>query len=172
MPLKSIRAWLGADRQDSQEFAPLRETLDALDHLEPDRARYLAAFAYLLGRVAHADQHVSTEETLAMEALVQEHGQVSRDQAMVVVQLAKASNLLFGGTANFLVARELSALATYEQKLALMRCLFAVSATDEAISTAEEGEIHRIAKELRIDHPDLVELRVAHQRHLPGISRE
>jgi uncharacterized tellurite resistance protein B-like protein len=172
MPLKSIRAWLGADMQDSQEFAPLRETLDALDHLEPDRARYLAAFAYLLGRVAHADQHVSTEETLAMEALVQEHGQVSRDQAMVVVQLAKASNLLFGGTANFLVARELSALATYEQKLALMRCLFAVSATDEAISTAEEGEIHRIAKELRIDHPDLVALRVAHQRHLPGISRE
>jgi uncharacterized tellurite resistance protein B-like protein len=172
MPLKSIRAWLGADRQDSQEFAPLRETLDALDHLEPDRARYLAAFAYLLGRVAHADQHVSTEETLAMEALVQEHGQVSRDQAMVVVQLAKASNLLFGGTANFLVARELSALATYEQKLALMRCLFAVSATDEAISTAEEGEIHRIAKELRIDQPDLVALRVAHQRHLPGMSRE
>lgn len=172
MPLKSIRAWLGADRQDSQEFAPLRETLDALDHLEPDRARYLAAFAYLLGRVAHADQHVSTEETLAMEALVKEHGQVSRDQAMVVVQLAKASNLLFGGTANFLVARELSALATYEQKLALMRCLFAVSATDEAISTAEEGEIHRIAKELRIDQPDLVALRVAHQRHLPGMSRE
>jgi uncharacterized tellurite resistance protein B-like protein len=172
MPLKSIRAWLGADRQDGQEFAPLRETLDALDHLEPDRARYLAAFAYLLGRVAHADQHVSTEETLAMEALVQEHGQVSRDQAMVVVQLAKASNLLFGGTANFLVARELSALATYEQKLALMRCLFAVSATDEAISTAEEGEIHRIAKELRIDQPDLVALRVAHQRHLPGMSRE
>jgi uncharacterized tellurite resistance protein B-like protein len=172
MPLKSIRAWLGADGQESQEFAPLRETLDALDHLEPDRARYLAAFAYLLGRVAHADQHVSTEETLAMEALVEEHGQVSRDQAMVVVQLAKASNLLFGGTANFLVARELSALATYEQKLALMRCLFAVSATDEAISTAEEGEIHRIAKELRIDQPDLVALRVAHRRHLPGVSRE
>jgi uncharacterized tellurite resistance protein B-like protein len=172
MPLKSIRAWLGADRQESQEFAPLRETLDALDHLEPDRARYLAAFAYLLGRVAHADQHVSAEETLAMEALVEEHGQVSRDQAMVVVQLAKASNLLFGGTANFLVARELSALATYEQKLALMRCLFAVSATDEAISTAEEGEIHRIAKELRIDQPDLVALRVAHRRHLPGVSRE
>ena len=44
---------------------------------------------------------------------------------MVVVQLAKTSNLLFGGTANFLVAREFSELATYDQKLALMRCLFA-----------------------------------------------
>jgi Tellurite resistance protein TerB len=91
---------------------------------------------------------------------------------MIVVQLAKTSNLLFGGTANFLVAREFAALATDDQKLALMRCVFEVSAADEAISTAEEGEIHRIANELRIDLPDLVALRVAHRRHLPGMSSE
>src|SRR5688572_17968090 len=50
-PLKSLRAWLGVDAGETREFAPLRETLEALDHLEPDRARYLGAFAYLLGRV-------------------------------------------------------------------------------------------------------------------------
>jgi len=172
MPWTSLRSWLRVDSPEKPEFAPLRDTLAALDHLEPARARYLAAFAYLLGRVAHADQHVSPEETRAMEALVREHGQLSGDQAMVVVQLAKTSNLLFGGTANFLVAREFSEMAAYDQKLALMRCLFAVSATDESISIAEEGEIHRIANELRIDHPDLVALRVAHQRHLPGIPRQ
>jgi uncharacterized tellurite resistance protein B-like protein len=172
MPLKSIRAWLGLDKPDSSESAPLRETLDALDHLEPERARYLAGFAYLLGRVAHADQHVSPEETQTMEALLIDQGDLTREQAMLVVQLAKTSNLLFGGTANFLVAREFSASATYEQKLALMRCLFAMSATDTSISTSEEGEIHRIATELRIDRPDLLRLRVAHQRHLPGVSRE
>jgi len=171
MVFKSIRAWLGVDQPDAPEFAPLRETLEALDHLEPDRARYLAAFAYLLGRVAHADQQVSPEETRRMEALVHQQGQLSPDQAMVVVQLAKTSNLLFGGTANFLVARTFGELAGYEQKLALMRCLFAVAVTDEAISMAEEGEIHRIANELRIEHTDLVALRVAHQRHLPGLSR-
>ncbi len=178
MPLKSIRAWLGVDVPEKQtvaekqKFAPLRETLDALDHLEPDRARYLAAFAYLLGRVAHADQHVSPEETSAMEALVREQVHLSQDQTMVVVQLAKTSNLLFGGTANFLVAREFSKLATQEQKLALMRCLFAVSAADEAISMAEERELHKIAKELGIDRSNLVALRVAHKRHLPGMSRK
>jgi uncharacterized tellurite resistance protein B-like protein len=173
MPLKSIRAWLGVDRTEKdEEFAPLRETLEALDHLEPARARFLGAFAYLLGRVAHADQHVSPEETAAMEALVREHGHVPHDQASIVVQLAKTSNLLFGGTANFLVAREFATLATYDQKLALMRCLFVVSAIDTAISTAEEAEIHRIASELRIDPPDLIALRMAHRRHLPGVSRE
>ncbi len=170
--MKPLRAWLGVDASTSDDTAPLRTTLDALDHMPPDRARNLAAFAYLLGRVAHADQHVSPEETRAMEALVREEGQLSEEQAMVVTQLAKTSNLLFGGTANFLVAREFSALASYDQKLSLMRCLFAVAVTDESISLAEEGEIHRIAKELRIDQPDLVALRVAHRRHLPGLSRE
>ena len=53
-----------------------------------------------------------------------------------------------------------------------MRCLFELSVTDEAISAAEEGEIHRIANELRINQPDLVALRVAHRRYLPGMSRE
>ena len=172
MPLKSIRAWLGIATPQEQEFAPLRQTLDALDHLEPDRARVLAAFAYLLGRVAHANQHVSPEETRAMEALVHEQGALTEDQAMVVVQLAKSSNLLFGGSANFHVARQFAELATYDEKLALMRCLFAVAATDDAISMTEEGEIHRIANELRIERKDLVALRLTHRRHLPGLSRD
>jgi uncharacterized tellurite resistance protein B-like protein len=171
MPLKSIRAWLGIETAQEQEFAPLRQTLDALDHLEPERARVLAAFAYLLGRVAHADQHVSPEETRAMEELVQEQGALTQDQAMVVVQLAKSSNVLFGGSANFLVARQFADLAAYDEKLALMRCLFAVAATDDAISMTEEGEIHRIANELRIEQKDLVALRLSHRRHLPGLSR-
>ena len=171
MPLKSIRAWLGIQTDQEQDFAPLRQTLDALEHLEPDRARVLAAFAYLLGRVADADQHVSSAETRAMEGLVQEQGAITQDQAMLVVQLAKSSNLLFGGSANFLVARQFADLATYDEKLALMRCLFAVAATDDAISMTEEGEIHRIANELRIEQKDLVALRLSHRRQLPGLSR-
>ena len=168
--MRSLRSWLGIEHPEQQEFAPLRETLDALDHIEPERAKFLAAFAYLLGRVAHADRHVSPSEVAAMEAAVQSEGQLSPDQAMVVVQLAKTSNLLFGGTADFLVAREFGAVASYEQKLTLMRCLFAVSATDDSISMAEEGEIHRIANELRVLREDLVALRVAHRQHLPGLS--
>src|ERR687895_831977 len=102
MPLKSIRTWLGVDSPGTPDAAPLRETLDALDHLEPARARYLAAFAYLLGRIAHADHHVSPQETRAMETALIDHGQLIEEQAMLVTQLAKTNNLLFGGTANFL----------------------------------------------------------------------
>ncbi len=169
--MPSLLDWLGLERRAPQEVAPLRDTLDALDHMEPERAKFLAAFAYILGRVAHADRAVSPEEVAAMEAAVRAEGQLSSEQAMVVVQLAKTNNLLFGGTADFLVAREFGAVASYDQKLTLLRCLFAVAASDARISVAEEGEIHRIANELRIQREDLVALRVAHGKHLPGIAR-
>jgi len=168
--MPSLRTWLGLERREPRDVSPLRDTLEALDHMDPERARFLAAFAYILGRVAHADRDVSPEEAAAMESAVRAEGQLTADQAMVVVQLAKTNNLLFGGTADFLVAREFGALASYDQKLTLMRCLFAVAASDTRISVAEEGEIHRIANELRIQREDLLALRVAHGKHLPGLA--
>ena len=173
MPIDTIRHWLGLGtaQLDPPEQAPLRDLIETLEHLEPDRARHLARFAYLLGRVAHADQHVSPEETRAMEALVVEQGELTAEQAVVVVGLAKASNLMFGGTADFLVAQEFAEAATYEQKLALARCLFRVASTDAAISIVEESEIHRIASHLKILPHDLMALRVSHARFLPGLSK-
>jgi len=134
MPIKALRSWLRLDGVDQAEPAPLRDLLDALDRLEAGRARYLARFAYLLGRVAHADRHVSAEETRAMEAILMKEGHLSAEQAMLVVGLARTSNLLFGGTADYLIAQEFAANSTYEEKLGLVGCLFAVSATDQAIT--------------------------------------
>ncbi len=170
MPVHTIRSWLGLGRVDAPEPAPLRAVVEALDRLEPPRAQHLARFAYLLGRVAHADRHVSAEETSAMERLVMDEGQLDAEQAMLVVSLAKSSNLLFGGTADFQVAQEFSEAATYDQKLALARCLFAVASTDEAISMAEETEIHRITNHLKIEPGDLTRLRLEHRQFLPGLS--
>ena len=69
-------------------------------------------------------------------------------------------------------AQEFADTASYAEKLALVRCLFIVSATDQSVSMAEEAEIHRIANQLRIDPGDLTALRVAHRQYLPGLSSE
>ena len=166
----SIRSWLGLAQVDAPEHAPLREVVSALDRLEPERARHISRFAYLLGRVAHADRHVTPEETTTMERSVEERGGLTRDQAMLVVSLAKSSNLLFGSTADYEVAREFADKASYDEKLSLARCLFATAATDEAISMVEETEIHRILTQLRIQPSDLTALRVEHQKFLPGLA--
>ncbi len=166
-----IRSWLRIQQEPSGHAADgLRSLLERLEKLEPARARYLAQFAYLLGRVAHADQHVSAAETQLMERLVAQEGALPEEDAAVVVGLAQTSNRLFGGTENFIVAREFGAATSYDQKLALMRCLFALSAVEGNISILEEREIQRIARELRVDSADVTRLRLEYRRHLPGLS--
>jgi uncharacterized tellurite resistance protein B-like protein len=166
-----LRSWLGVEQTEADtKHDALRELLDALERLEPARAQYLARFAYLLGRAAHADQHVSAQETETMEQLVSREGGIPAEQAMLVVGLAKTSALLFGGTEDFIVARDFAADATYEQKLALVRCLFAVAAAEGRISIEEEREIQRIARALRVEAPDILRLRLEHREHLPGLS--
>jgi uncharacterized tellurite resistance protein B-like protein len=169
--LKSLQSWLGLPPAATEaEPAPLRELVNALDKLAPSRAQYLARFAYLLGRIARADEHISAEELRVMEALVMEQGGLSADQAMLVVSLAKTSSMMFGLSADFAVTQEFTDSTSYDERLALARCLFAVAASDERISIAEEAEVHRITNHLRIEGPHLTAIRLQHRRILPGMS--
>lgn len=173
MPFDTIRGWLGltpSRADDAGDQAPLRHLVDTLDHMEPGKARQLARFAYLLGRIAHADQQVTDDETRTMETLVRQEGGLTADQAIVVVGLAKATNLMFGGTADFQVAQEFAAAASYDEKLALMRCLFSLAAADASIGITEESELHRIATHFKILPQDLTALRVTYAKALPGLS--
>jgi uncharacterized tellurite resistance protein B-like protein len=126
----------------------------------------VAKFAYILSRVANADLDVSHEETREMERIVQEVGGLPEDQAVVVVHAAKTRNLVFGGTDNFLVTREFHNVASHEQKLALIDCLFAVSAAEGGITTIEDNEIKQIANELKLEHRDFIAVRVKYRDHL------
>ena len=156
----------GAEDRANEDIEGVRNIVNALDGLEPDRARYLAAFAYILSRVAHVDQHVSAEETAAIERIILHESKLPEAQAKLVVEIAKAQSVLFGGIEDFLVTRELSNLATHEEKLALLHCLFAVSAADQKIAVVEDNEIRRISRDLKIEHADFIAARLAHRQHL------
>ena len=173
----SILEFLGFKSQadagsSAADTETVRSIVEQLDHMEPERARYVAAFAYILSRVARADMHVSKEETRAMERIVMEHGALSEEQALIVVQMAKSQNLLFGGTENFLVTRQMSRIATRAQKLALLDCLFAVSAADDSISTAEDSVIRQIATELLLEHADFISVRSRFRDHLAVLKKK
>lgn len=156
--------------QERQETETVRRITDALDRMEPERARYIAGFAYVLSRVARADLKVSEKETRAMERIVAGHAGLPEEQAILVVQIAKTQNQLFGGTENFLVTREFNNIATRDQKLALLDCLFAVAAAEGSISGEEDGEIRRVADELRLEHRDFIAVRSAYRRHLSFLN--
>jgi uncharacterized tellurite resistance protein B-like protein len=166
----SILSFLGLSDQPARagtaEASMVREIVEALDNLDEDRARFIAAFGYLLGRVANADLRISPEETQAMERIIVAQGSISAEQAGIVARLAAARNQLFGGTENFLVTREFNRVATRQEKLALLDCLFAIASAEDGISTVEDNEIRQIVHEIGLGHPDFIAVRAKWKDHL------
>ena len=158
----------------ADQAGAVRAIAAKLEALEPRVARFVAAFAYLLGRVAHADLAVSAEETASMERLIAERSGLPGDLAALVVEIAKAQNRMFGGTENFLVAREFREISSPEERHGLLRCLFAVAAADHAISAAEEAQARLIANELGLSQEEFVRIRAEFSEHrevLRGLRR-
>ena len=171
-----ILALFGLKNQEAPEPSDsaaetIRKISDSLDKLDNDQAKYVASFAYILGRVAHADLDISKEETRKMEIVVEGMGALLEEQAVLVVEIAKTQNRLFGSTENFLVTREFRRLASREQKIALLNCLFAVSSSDQSISTVEDNEIRSVSKELGLDHSDFIAARRGYIEHFEVLKK-
>ena len=149
----------------------MRRIVSELDALPEDRASHLAAFAYILGRIAHADSNFSEPETRKMKEIVRDLGHLPETQAILVVELAKSQVRLFGGTDNFLVTRRFKEMTTREQRTEVLDCIFAVSAADESISALEEGQAGQIAKELGLTHDDFVNARLSYREHLEALKQ-
>ena len=164
--LRLIQRKLNSSPEHSIETETVRKITQALDKLDPGRAKYIAAFAYLLGRVARADMSISPEETELMERIIMERGGMPEEQAILVIQIAKTQNTLFGGTENYLVSREFNSISNHEERMILLDCLFAVAAADKSIATIEDNEISQIADELKIEHRDFITARSKYREWL------
>lgn len=162
---KTLLKWMGAGG-DIIEPAALDRAATALEGLPQARARYVAAFAYLLARVAGIDSHITADEMDLMHRVVQKEAELTDDEATTVVDLALRDAITFAGTHNLEVSAEFMALSTLEQRLGLLRCLFAVSAADDSVAIAEDNEIRRISRELKIEHADFIRARAEVRDHL------
>ena len=175
----SILRYLGLDSSTSKttktptatEADTMSRIAAKLDTLPENQANHVAAFAYILGRVAHADSVFSEAETSKMQEIVQDLGHLPEAQAVLVVEIAKNQVQLFGGTENFLITRRFKDMTSQEQRTELLDCIFAVSAADDSISVLEEGQAGQIAKELGLRHDDFVKARLTYREHLETVKQ-
>jgi uncharacterized tellurite resistance protein B-like protein len=164
------RAAGSARAATSADAEAVRRIVARLEALPPDRARYLAGFAYVMSRAAQADLDISPEETASMEAALVEQGGLDEAQAVLVVQMAEVEARTYGASQDYLVTRELAEIATQEQKLALLRCCFEIGASDASISAEEASVINEIARELDVAPPLLNQVRAEFVERLSAIQ--
>ena len=145
--------------ESAGDTASVRRIVGQLEALPPERARHLAGFAYILSRAGNADMVTSDAETRLMEHIVAEHGELPEAQAVLVVEIAKQQERLFGGTEDYVVTREWVQHTAEDERIALLRCCFLVGAADDSISAEESAVLNEIALELQLESAVLSRVR-------------
>jgi len=160
---------LGGDSEQSRDVGDtqsVRRIAAKLERLDPQRAKYLAAFAYVLARVANADLEIDEAETAQMERSMAAISDLSESEIALAVEIAKSQARLLGGTENYVVTREFRKISSPEQRGQLLQCLYAVAAADGTISSIESSEIVGIAEELGFTRMEANALRSQYREKL------
>ena len=154
----------------SGETATVRRIVARLEAMPVDRARLAAAVAYTIARAANADLDISAEETAVMEQALQGEERLDEPTAILVTEMAKLQAKTVGGTEDYVVTRELKHLTTMEQRLAVVKACFAVTAANGSISAEESAIVNEIAKELDIDAEALNTVRAEYHDLLSSVQ--
>jgi uncharacterized tellurite resistance protein B-like protein len=166
---------LGEDpekRRESGDTESVRRIAAKLERLDPDRARYLASFAYVLARVANADLEIDASETTEMERSLAAISDLSESEIALAIEIAKSQARLIGGTENYVVTREFRKNSTTEQRGRLLQCLYAVAAADGSISSVESSEIVGIAEELGFTRMEANALKSQYREKLSVLQKK
>jgi len=156
---------------DEPETETVRRIVRELEQVDPARRRYLAGFAYVLSRAAHADLSFTEEELRLIEHIVTDIGGLPEAQAILVVEIARNQALMYSGTEDYLVTREFNHTATAEEKQRAVEACFAVVASDHEITAEEYAELTSIADELGLTRQELNVIRNKYKDSLVAIQK-
>ena len=128
----------------------VRGSIDRLHELDEQRAKYLEALAFVLMRVADADQDVLHAETRCMESILTEYAFIPSDQAMLVTEIARHRCRMADAGAAYSVSRELRPALDETTRQRLLTFLERVALADGELCDSEYAAIKQIGWELGI----------------------
>ena len=153
------------------DTATVRRIVGKLEAMPPEQARLVASAAYILARAANADLVISDEETAVMEEALQRDDALDEATAVLVVEMAKLQAKTVGGTEDYVVTREFKGLATYDQRMSVLRACFLIGAANGSISAEESAVADEIANELDIEPATLAAMRAEFAEQMSAIQQ-
>jgi len=136
------------DGQGEAVTTTVRRALTRLHALAPPTSERLATLAFMLSRVANADEHICEAERSCMETIVRNSAEVPPDLAMLAVEIADHRTRMADCACAYSVSRALREAASGQERDRLLHSLLSVAAADGQISAQERAEIDQIATEI------------------------
>jgi len=160
----------GTSKGRESEPVSLTEIGAQLETLPPEQARFVAAFAYLLARIAAADLRTDATERDSIAHRMETFAEIDHDLAGILADTAIRAAADHDASDDHLVARAFRDMTEQPERIRLIRCLYAVAAADEEISTVEDNEIYEVAKAIGISHSDVISLRLEFKKYLGALK--
>jgi tellurite resistance protein len=126
----------------------IRATLNRLEELNRETAGYLKILAFILHRVAIADDEVSGEEVDRMEQILVDHASLSRSEAMLTVEIARHCGEIADCGCSYEASRKLRSALNEDAGRDIRRFLESVAEADGMVRRSEKAQIRQIATEL------------------------
>ena len=126
----------------------IRDALNRLDALNRESSEYLKALAFILHRVAMADNHLCEQEVYRMEQILVDHASLSREQAVLAVEIARHCGQIADCGCSYAASRRLRSSLDDEAGLRIHRFLESVAEADGIVRRSEAAQIRQIATEL------------------------
>ena len=133
---------------DTQVVGEIRGILRRLEGLDRETAGYLKTLAFILHRVAMADEEVSDLEVERMEQILVEHGSLSKPEAMLTVEIARHCREIADCASAYGASRELRSRLNGDEVHRIERFLTSVAEADGRVQSCEQAEIRQIVFEL------------------------
>ena len=165
----SLLGFLGLDNRGTDEGSE-PESLGAiaarLEGLPADEARFAAAFAYLLARIAGSDLRTDEDERREMARHLATFAGIDPERASLLSETAVQAARTYSASDDHLVARAFREMSDRADRLQLLRCLYAVAAADQTISTREDNTIFDVAASIQVERDDVVTIRAEFRSYL------
>ncbi|MBT5472271.1 MAG: hypothetical protein HOK41_16830 [Nitrospina sp.] len=129
-----------------------------VSQLPEDRLYFLCMVGTLMASIAHVDNEFDPAEKKALKKCLAEQFSLKGKELTLLLEVVEEQ-----GKSDFdfhEVVTEINRLTSYNDRLHLMECLFAVAAADGNIAHDEAEEIRRITKAMRISHSIFIEAKV------------
>ena len=138
----------GEARSGADIVAEIRSSIEHIDRVDRHSDGYLTALAFILHRVAAADQHLARVEIRQMERILVDCASLTPAEAVLTVEMAKHQCRMADCGRAYDASRHLRALLTPAERMNVRSFLEVVAAADGLVQPSEQQEVEQIALEL------------------------
>ena len=136
------------ESKPSELAEEIRSTLTRLEAIDRQKAGYIKALAFVLHRVALADDTLCDQEVARMEEILVDHAGLTRPEAVLTTEIAKHCHLIADCGRSYEASRKLRTSLVDRDGCEISRFLRSVAEADGLVVASESAQIRQIAVEL------------------------